>query len=60
MLKDTILSTLSGSPSFCVGCTACAHACPASAISMKEDAEGFLSPVVDESLCTGCGLCRKV
>ncbi|MBQ3171514.1 MAG: Coenzyme F420 hydrogenase/dehydrogenase, beta subunit C-terminal domain [Mailhella sp.] len=44
----------------CTGCTACAHACPASAISMKEDAEGFLSPVVDESLCTGCGLCRKV
>ena len=27
---------------------------------MKEDAEGFLFPVVDEALCTSCGLCRKV
>ena len=28
-------------PSLCTGCTACAHSCPVSAISMKEDAEGF-------------------
>lgn len=34
--------------------------CPKQCISLKEDGEGFLYPVVDESLCVGCGLCEKV
>ncbi len=53
-------SVVSGSPAFCTGCTACVHACPASALSMQEDDEGFPSPMVDENLCIQCGLCRKV
>ena len=44
----------------CSGCSACYNACPAGAISMQEDNEGFLYPVIDDSKCTDCGLCEKV
>lgn len=40
----------------CVGCGACTK-CPQGCISMQEDTEGFLYPVVDASKCIGCGLC---
>lgn len=43
----------------CCGCGACFNKCPVDAISMKENDEGFLFPVVDESKCTNCGLCQK-
>lgn len=43
----------------CCGCGACANACPADAISMTRDEEGFLYPQTDEALCTSCGLCRN-
>lgn len=44
----------------CCGCTACASACGRSAISMREDCEGFLYPSVDGNKCVHCGLCVKV
>lgn len=44
----------------CCGCAACIQRCPKHCISMKEDNEGFLYPVVDESVCIDCGLCEKV
>lgn len=44
----------------CCGCTACANICPKQCITMKEDHEGFLYPLVDTSLCTDCNLCQKV
>ena len=44
----------------CCGCGACAQACPKHCIAMKADSEGFLYPVVDESLCIDCGLCERV
>jgi coenzyme F420-reducing hydrogenase beta subunit len=44
----------------CCGCHACVSICPAKCIQMQSDAEGFLYPVVDESLCTECGLCESV
>ena len=44
----------------CFGCEACAAACPAGAVSMRRDAEGFAYPVVSESLCTDCGACEEV
>ena len=47
-------------PEECCGCTACAEKCPKRCISMQPDAEGFLYPVVDASLCIECGLCEKV
>ena len=44
----------------CCGCSACVQRCPKQCISLKEDKEGFLYPVVDASTCTDCGLCEKV
>lgn len=44
----------------CCGCTACANACPKSAIFMKADNEGFLYPTIDKDKCIDCGLCKKV
>jgi len=43
----------------CTGCFACFSACPAACIAMKEDKEGFLYPVIDETRCLSCGRCRK-
>lgn len=44
----------------CSGCTACAGICAHDAITMWPDSLGFLYPVIDESKCVDCGLCRKV
>ena len=43
----------------CCGCTACYNACPAKAIQMKPDKEGFLYPVVDEKKCVDCNICES-
>ena len=45
--------------SACFGCGACKAVCPFGAITMKNDAEGFLYPSVDDNLCTDCGLCAE-
>ena len=43
----------------CVGCTACMKiGCPA--ISMKEGGDGKKHAVIDETLCTGCGVCVQM
>ncbi len=44
----------------CTGCSACFNICPANAISMKKDREGFLSPKIDFEKCIHCGLCNGV
>lgn len=44
----------------CVGCGACADACPRKCINMIYDSEGFLYPNVEESKCISCGLCKEV
>jgi ferredoxin len=44
----------------CTGCGACVNACPANAISMVPDEEGFTYPIINETLCTQCGLCEKI
>lgn len=44
----------------CYGCSACKHVCKSKAIHLEEDREGFLYPIVDESLCVQCGMCKKV
>lgn len=44
----------------CTGCSACAAACPHSAITIIEDGRGFYRPQVDESRCVHCGLCQMV
>lgn len=45
--------------SLCSGCHACMSVCPQFAITMQEDNEGFLYPIVDENKCIGCDLCDK-
>ena len=44
----------------CTGCAACATVCPAHAIEMALDDEGFISPRVNSDLCVDCGLCQNV
>ncbi|TKJ32448.1 MAG: coenzyme F420-reducing hydrogenase subunit beta [Planctomycetes bacterium B3_Pla] len=44
----------------CTGCSACASVCERATITMKEDAEGFLCPVINEEVCTDCGLCQRI
>ena len=44
----------------CCGCSACVEKCPKQCITLEEDNEGFLYPVVDEGICIDCGLCEKV
>lgn len=44
----------------CCGCTACYAVCPAHAIEMVEDEEGFEYPVICQSLCLGCRQCIQV
>lgn len=44
----------------CVGCGACENVCPVKAISMQENEEGFLYPVVDADLCVSCNKCNHV
>jgi len=44
----------------CVGCTACAAACPRSIIQMKRNEEGFQYPFIDnKDECVECGVCEK-
>ena len=44
----------------CCGCTACLHICPVHCITMHEDEEGFLYPVIDEGHCIHCHKCETV
>ncbi len=43
----------------CCGCGACVNACPVDAISMKEGAETFLFPEIDQNRCIHCGKCLR-
>ena len=47
-------------PAECSGCGACRAVCPAGAITMQADKEGFLYPVVDEAACIRCGKCVRL
>ena len=44
----------------CCGCGACMAVCPAAAIHMVWDREGFLYPRVDQEKCIDCKRCEKV
>ncbi|GHV30413.1 hypothetical protein AGMMS4952_17390 [Spirochaetia bacterium] len=45
---------------YCSGCSACYSVCPEKCISMQEDPEGFLYPIVDIDNCIDCNLCENV
>ncbi len=44
----------------CCGCGACMNVCPRNAITMQENKQGFLYPVITPALCIGCNLCSRV
>ncbi|MEW9094594.1 MAG: Coenzyme F420 hydrogenase/dehydrogenase, beta subunit C-terminal domain [Clostridiaceae bacterium] len=58
--KEMFMESIFSKKENCCGCSACYNTCPKQAISMKEDEEGFLYPVIDQSLCVDCGKCTKV
>lgn len=43
----------------CTGCGSCLNVCPRNCISMEENHEGFLYPVINTASCIECGLCEK-
>ena len=43
----------------CNGCGLCAMGCPVNAISMVDDNEGFLYPVIDKNKCINCKKCLR-
>lgn len=43
----------------CTGCASCLNICKKKAISMEVGEDGFKYPVIDESKCINCGLCKK-
>jgi coenzyme F420-reducing hydrogenase beta subunit len=53
--KDNVLRDRT----LCCGCTACEAVCPAGAIEVALDVEGFWRASVDEGACVSCGRCRK-
>ncbi|MDD3946429.1 MAG: polysaccharide pyruvyl transferase family protein [Clostridia bacterium] len=44
----------------CTGCGACKNVCPVDAISMGEDSEFFVYPIVDPDICINCGKCKSI
>lgn len=43
----------------CIGCGLCVDVCPHKAILLKEDKNGYYSPMIDRTQCVDCGLCLK-
>lgn len=44
----------------CSGCSACANACPVTAIKMQSDDEGFQYPKINYDSCINCNLCERI
>lgn len=44
----------------CTACGACAAICPTDAITMEENAAGYLRAVVDDQRCRNCGVCVDI
>lgn len=44
----------------CTGCGACAGICPVEAISMKENASGFIQAIINNTKCIQCSKCINI
>lgn len=44
----------------CCGCMACYNTCKFGAISIQENEQGFLEPIINKEICKSCGACAKV
>lgn len=44
----------------CYGCGVCATICAKQAISIELSNTGFYTPIIDDSICNNCGLCKEV
>lgn len=44
---------------YCCGCEACVNSCPQRCITMVEDSEGFLYPMIEIEKCLDCGACER-
>lgn len=60
LTKDKNAAIEQVEPGGCYGCGCCAALCEQEAITMKIDAQGFLTPHVNNDQCNQCGLCAKV
>ena len=54
------MKSVFSNPIDCYGCGACIDACKRNAIQMKSDNHGFLYPIIDESKCINCKMCKSV
>ncbi len=57
-MKNTVENNVSHK--ICTGCASCMNICPADAILMWENGEGFLMPHVDNGKCLDCGKCVEI
>ncbi|GHT48381.1 F420H2-dehydrogenase [Bacteroidia bacterium] len=44
----------------CSSCGVCVISCPHKAVLLKQDENGFYRPIVNNDICTDCGICTKV
>ena len=56
-MAEVTIRDIEGIDSLCTGCGACVAKCPAEALEMVRDAEGFDQPVLDVEKCISCGAC---
>lgn len=54
--KDELINLVSD----CIGCAACANACPKQCIQLRNDNDDFLKPFIDSEKCIGCRVCVSI
>ena len=60
MSSKTVQDGLALEGQTCIGCCACYNICPAHAIKMDLNEEGFSVCCIDSSVCMSCGKCAEI